>query len=47
MRQQVESSLANENPEALRVDWDLREQKAREAKAIADKMAVFMGELND
>lgn len=45
MRQQVEQSLANENPEALRVDWDLREQKARQAKAIADKMSVFMGEL--
>lgn len=47
MRQQVEQSLANENPEALRVDWDLREQKGRQVKAIADKMAVFMGELND
>lgn len=45
MRQQVEQSLANQNPEALRVDWDLREQKGRQVKAIADKMAVFMGEL--
>ena len=46
MRQQVEQSLANENPEALRVDWDLREQKGRQVKAIADKMAVFMGDLD-
>ena len=45
MRQQVEQSHANENPEALRVDWDLREQKGRQVKAIADKMSVFMGEL--
>ena len=45
MRQQVEQSLANQNPEALRVDWDLREQKGRQVKAIADKMSVFMGEL--
>lgn len=45
MRQQVESSLSKQNPEALRVDWDLRDQKAREAKAITEKMAAYMGDL--
>lgn len=42
MRQQVEKTLANENPDALRVDWDLRDQKARQAKDIADRMKVYM-----
>lgn len=47
MRQQVEQSLANNHPEALRNNPDLRRDKAAEAKAIMDKMAVFMGGAND
>ena len=42
MRQQVEGSLANNHPESLRNDPDLREQKAEEARAIMDKMGAFM-----
>ena len=43
MRQQVEGSLANNHPESLRNDPDLRRTKAEEAKAIMDKMGAFMG----
>jgi len=45
MRQQVETALATQNPEALRVDWDLRDVKAQQAKDITDKMKAFMGDL--
>jgi hypothetical protein len=41
MRQQVEASLIK-HPEALRNDPDLRRDTAAEAKAIMDKMSVFM-----
>ena len=43
MRQQVEGSLANNHPESLRNDPDLRMNKAEEARAIMDKMGAFMG----
>ena len=43
MRQQVEGSLANNHPESLRNDPDLRKNKAEEARAIMDKMGAFMG----
>lgn len=42
LRQQVEGSLLK-HPEALRNDPDLRRDTAAEAKAIMDKMSVFMG----
>jgi hypothetical protein len=42
MRQEVESKLIK-HPEALRNDPDLRRDTAAEAKAIMDKMSVFMG----
>jgi hypothetical protein len=42
MRQQVEATLIK-HPEALRNDPDLRRDTAAEAKAIMDKMSVFMG----
>jgi hypothetical protein len=42
MRQQVEQSLLK-HPDALRNDPDLRRDTAAEAKAIMDKMAIFMG----
>jgi hypothetical protein len=42
LRQQVEASLLK-HPEALRNDPDLRRDTAVEAKAIMDKMSVFMG----
>ena len=42
MRLQVEDSLLK-HPEALRNDPDLRRDTAAEAKAIMDKMSVFMG----
>ena len=42
MRQQVEASLANNHPESLRNDPDLRQSKAEEAKVIMDKMGAFM-----
>lgn len=45
MRQQVETALATQNPDALRVDWDLRDVKAQQAKDITDKMKAFMGDL--
>lgn len=43
LRQQVEGTLANHHPDALRNDPDLRRDTAAEAKAIMDKMSVFMG----
>jgi hypothetical protein len=43
MRQQVEGTLASHHPDALRNDPDLRRDTAAEAKAIMDKMSVFMG----
>lgn len=43
MRLQVESRLTSFNPEALRHDTRLRHDTALEAKAIMDKMAIFMG----
>ena len=42
MRQDVEASLLK-HPDALRNDPDLRRDTAAEAKAIMDKMSVFMG----
>ena len=44
LRQQVEASLIK-HPEALRNDPDLRRDTAAEARAIMDKMSVFMGGL--
>lgn len=44
MRQQVEASLIK-HPDALRNDPDLRQDTAAEAKAIMNKMSVFMGAL--
>jgi hypothetical protein len=44
MRQHVEGSLIK-HPDALRNDPDLRRDTAAEAKAIMDKMSVFMGGL--
>jgi hypothetical protein len=43
LRHQVEQSLVKNHPDALRNDPDLRRDKAAEAKAIMDKMSVFMG----
>ena len=43
LRQEVEVSLANNHPESLRNDPDLRRDKAEEAKVIMDKMGAFMG----
>lgn len=42
LRSEVESNLLK-HPDALRNDPDLRRDKAAEAKAIMDKMSVFMG----
>ena len=43
LRQQVEGTLASHHPDALRNDPDLRRDTVAEAKAIMDKMSVFMG----
>ncbi len=43
MRQEVESKLVSHHPDALRNDPVLRNDTAGEAKAIMEKMAVFMG----
>ena len=43
LRQEVEMGIANHHPDALRNDPDLRRDTAAEAKAIMDKMSVFMG----
>jgi hypothetical protein len=44
MRREVESKLISYHPDALRNDPDLRRDTAAEAKAIMDRMAVFMGQ---
>ena len=44
MRYMVENTLANNNPESLRLDPDLRKTKSIEAKDILDKMGAFMGQ---
>ena len=46
LRQEVEISLANHHPDALRNDPDLRRDKSEEAKAIMAKMKAFMGSNN-
>jgi hypothetical protein len=43
MRLQVEARLTSFNPEVLRHDMRVRNDTALEAKAIMDKMAIFMG----
>ena len=43
LRQEVEGKLANNHPESLRNDPDLRRDKASEAREIMDKMGAFMG----
>jgi len=43
MRRDVERKLVSHHPESLRNDPVLRNDTANEAKAIMDKMAVFMG----
>ena len=43
LRQEVETSFANEIPESLRNDINLRNRKAHEANAIMKKMNVYMG----
>lgn len=45
MRREVEAKLANLNKEAVLGDDTFRTKKIDEAKAIMDKMAVFMGGL--
>jgi phosphoenolpyruvate carboxylase len=45
MRQEVESKIAKYHPDALRQDPVLRRDTAAEAKAIMDKMSVFMSGL--
>jgi hypothetical protein len=47
MRQEVEQSLANNHPEALRNNPDLRRDKAAEASDIMKRMGAFMGVTND
>jgi hypothetical protein len=42
LRQEVEMGIANHHPDALRNDPDLRRDTAAQAKAIMDKMSVFM-----
>jgi hypothetical protein len=42
MRMEVETKIARFHPDALRNDPDLRRDTAAEAKAIMDKMSVFM-----
>jgi hypothetical protein len=44
MRLMVEDTLANNNPESLRLDLDLRKKKSSEAKDILDRMGAFMGQ---
>jgi hypothetical protein len=45
MRQEVESRLANYNPDTLRADTRVRQSVAADANEIAKRMAVFMGGL--
>jgi len=42
LRQEVEMGISNHHPDALRNDPDLRRDTAEQAKAIMDKMSVFM-----
>lgn len=46
LRSEVEGKLTKFHPDALRNDPDLRRDTAAEAKAIMDKMAVFMGSVS-
>ena len=46
MGREIEAKIIGHDPDALRYDLDLREQKAKEAKDIMDKMSVFMGGMN-
>jgi hypothetical protein len=46
MRQEVESRLANYNPDTLRADTRVRQSVAADANEIAKRMAVFMGGLS-
>lgn len=43
LRQEVADELAAKNPESLRNDPDLRRETADKARAIMDKMGVYMG----
>ena len=43
LRQEVEMGISNHHPDALRNDPDLRRDTAAQARAIMDKMSVFMG----
>lgn len=45
LRQEVEMGISNHHPDALRNDPDLRRDTAAQAKAIMDKMSVYMGGL--
>ena len=45
LRQEVEMGISNHHPDALRNDPDLRRDTAAQAKAIMDKMSVWMGQL--
>jgi hypothetical protein len=45
LRSEMQQKLVNHHPESLRNDPVLRQDTADEAKAIMDKMAVFMGGL--
>jgi hypothetical protein len=44
IRDEVRATLAGYDPDSLRLDPDLRSNTAAKAKAIMDKMAVFMGD---
>jgi len=43
MRNEVSKKLTSHDAESLRVDPDLRRETAGDAKAIMDKMSIFMG----
>ncbi len=45
MRMEMQQKLVNHHPESLRNDPILRQDTADEAKAIMDKMSIFMGGL--
>jgi hypothetical protein len=47
MCKEIEHKIGMQDPHALRYDLDLREQKAKEAKDIMDKMSVFMNGFNN
>ena len=44
IRQQVDTKLANNNPESLRLDLDLRRQKAIESREILKQMEEYMND---